>query len=49
MSDLIYLMNTLVDKDGKILIPNLYKEVAPLLPNEHEIYSPISFDVEEYK
>jgi nonspecific dipeptidase len=49
MADLIYLMNTLVDKDGRILIPNVYKEVAPLLPNENEIYENIEFDVSEYR
>ncbi|KAL5291197.1 CNDP2 family protein [Megaselia abdita] len=49
MADLIYLMNTLVDKDGKILIDGIDKNVAPLLPNEHEIYKDIDFDVTEYK
>lgn len=49
MSDLIYLLDGLVDKDGKILIPNIYTEVAPLLPNENEIYENISFDVNEYR
>lgn len=49
MSDLIYLMNTLVDKHGKILIPGLYNEVAPLLPNEHEIYKGIDFEVDDFR
>lgn len=49
MADLVYLLNTLIDKEGHILIPNLYKEVAPLLPNEGEIYKNIAFDVDEYR
>lgn len=49
MSDLVYLLGTLVNKDGRIQINNLYKEVKPLRPNENEIYEKISFDVNEYK
>ena len=30
MADLIYMMNTLIDKDGKILIDGLMDEVAPV-------------------
>jgi len=48
MSDLIYLMNTLVDKDGKILIDGIYDEVAPLAPNEADLYANIDFDPDEY-
>ena len=32
MADLIYMMNTLLDKDGKILIDGLMDEVAPITP-----------------
>lgn len=49
MTDLVYLLGTLVNKDGRIQVTNLYKDVAPLLENEHEIYEAIDFDVEEYK
>lgn len=49
MSDLIYLLNTLVDKDGRILITDLYKDVAPERDNEHELYENISFDVDQYR
>lgn len=49
MTDLIHLMSLLVDKNGKILVPNVYREVAPLLPNEHEMYDKITFDVQEYR
>lgn len=49
MSDLVYLLGTLVNKDGRIQITDLYKDVAPLRPNEHEMYEKISFDVSDYK
>lgn len=49
MTDLIHLMSTLVDKNGHILIPNIYREVAPLLPNEQELYDKITFDVDAYR
>ncbi|XP_055374696.1 cytosolic non-specific dipeptidase [Condylostylus longicornis] len=49
MTDLIYLLNTLVDKDGRILITNLEKDVAPLMEGEHEMYDSIDFEVSEYK
>jgi len=49
MTDLIHLMGTLVDKNGHILIPHIYREVAPLLPNEQELYDKITFDVEAYR
>lgn len=49
MVDLIYLLDQLVDKNGRILVPHIYNEVAPLLPNEDEIYQNIAFDVDEYR
>ncbi|GLV45540.1 Cytosolic non-specific dipeptidase 2 [Carabus blaptoides fortunei] len=49
MSDLVYLLNTLVDKDGRILIPNLYKEVKPLTSEEEELYKKIEFDVSDFR
>ncbi|XP_018566615.1 cytosolic non-specific dipeptidase [Anoplophora glabripennis] len=49
MTDLVYLLTTLVDKDGKILIPELYKDVAPIVEGENEIYKKIDFDVAEYR
>ncbi|CAF4421120.1 unnamed protein product, partial [Adineta steineri] len=44
MTDLIALMSTLVDDQGHILIDGVYDEVAPLLPEEEELYKPITFD-----
>lgn len=49
MADLIYLLNTMVDKDGRILIDGIYDDVAPLRENEHLTYQNISFDVNEYR
>lgn len=49
MTDLIYLLNTLVDKDGKLKISNIYNEVAPLTDKEKEIYTKIHFDVDSYR
>ncbi|XP_013195460.1 cytosolic non-specific dipeptidase [Amyelois transitella] len=49
MSDLIYLMNQLVDKDGKILVTDIYKSVAPLTENEKKLYTTIDFDTEAYR
>ncbi|XP_037822686.1 cytosolic non-specific dipeptidase-like [Lucilia sericata] len=49
MPDLCWLLSTLVDKDTKILIPGIERDIVPLLHNELEIYDKIDFDVEEYK
>ncbi|CAG9857731.1 unnamed protein product [Phyllotreta striolata] len=49
MTDLVYLMNQLVDQNGKILVEGLYNEVAPLNPAETALYENIDFDVDEYR
>lgn len=49
MADLIYLMNTLLDKDGKILIEGIQEGVPPVTPQEKETYKNIDFDVNEYR
>lgn len=49
MTDLIYIMNSLVDKDGKILVDGLYDDIAPLLEGENILYEKIDFDVNEYR
>lgn len=48
MADVIYLLNSLTDKDGKILVTDFYKNIPPVTPEERNIYSNIDFDVEEY-
>lgn len=49
MPDLIYLMNTLVDVNGKILIDGIYDDVAPIIEKETESYKTIEFDVNEFR
>lgn len=49
MTDLIYLLNTLVDKEGRILIDGIYNDVAPERPEEQALYEAITFDVEAFK
>lgn len=39
---------SLIDKKGKILIPGMYKDVAPLTDEEKKLYEKIDFDMDEY-
>jgi len=45
MTDLVLLMSSLVDHKGKILIPGLMDDVAPVTEKEHNLYTGIDFDV----
>lgn len=38
MADLVYLLNSLTDKDGKILVQNMYEDVEPLTVEEEALY-----------
>lgn len=49
MSDLIYLMNSLVDVNGKILVPGIMDDVAAVTKEEQDIYKKIDFDPEDYR
>jgi len=49
MTDLIYLMDTLLDKEGNILIPGIMDDVLPVTPQELETYKNIDFDVNDYR
>lgn len=49
LPDLMYLMNTLLDKDGKILVPGIMDQVKKVTPEEEKLYEAIDFDVEDYK
>ena len=48
MTDLIRLMATLVDSNGKILVDGVMDDVKPLTPEEEALYDPIEFDLEAY-
>ncbi|XP_069776327.1 cytosolic non-specific dipeptidase-like isoform X2 [Narcine bancroftii] len=48
MTDLMYLMGKLVDRNGKILVPGIYNSVAPLTEEEKCLYEKIDFDIEDY-
>ena len=41
MSDLIYVLDNLVDKDGKLVIPGIYDDVAVLTTSEAKLYEAI--------
>ncbi len=49
MTDLIYLMGTLVDLKGRILVDDIYENVREVTPEEVKIYESIDFDGEEFK
>ncbi|XP_040288430.1 beta-Ala-His dipeptidase-like isoform X1 [Bufo bufo] len=49
MRDLVYLLASLVDTSGHILIPGIYDDVAPLTEEESKLYESIEFDMEEHK
>ncbi|VVC43124.1 Peptidase M20,Cytosolic nonspecific dipeptidase/DUG1,ArgE/DapE/ACY1/CPG2/YscS, conserved [Cinara cedri] len=48
MSDLLYVLNNLVDLKGNILIPGVDEGVEPLSVKEKELYEKIEFDVDAY-
>lgn len=49
MSDLIHILNTLVDVNGKILVTGLYQDVAPITDAEKETYRNIDFKPSEFQ
>lgn len=49
MTDLIYLMDNLVDMNGHILVEGIYENVEKVTEKERKIYDDIEFDVDEYK
>lgn len=40
---------SLVDSTGRILIPGIYDDVAPITEDEKKLYENIDFDLEEHK
>ncbi|XP_077553380.1 cytosolic non-specific dipeptidase-like [Haemaphysalis longicornis] len=49
MSDLMYLLNGLVDPEGRIKIPGIYDDVKPVSAEERKLYENIDFDLEAYR
>nr|XP_025956511.1 beta-Ala-His dipeptidase isoform X1 [Dromaius novaehollandiae]XP_025956512.1 beta-Ala-His dipeptidase isoform X1 [Dromaius novaehollandiae] len=49
MTDLIALLDSLVDPTGHIQIPGIYDNVAALREEERKLYESIEFDLEEHK
>lgn len=49
MTDLIALMNCLVDVKGKLQIPGIYDNVKKVTPEEQALYKDIDFDMEDYR
>ncbi|XP_038054212.1 cytosolic non-specific dipeptidase-like [Patiria miniata] len=49
MTDLIALLDSLVDVTGHIKVPGVYDKVAELTEEEASLYGPIDFDLEEYR
>lgn len=49
MADLVFLMNTLVDVDGKIKVDGIYEKVAKITDSELQSYKTIEFDVDEFR
>ncbi|KAL1919861.1 uncharacterized protein VTP21DRAFT_1793 [Calcarisporiella thermophila] len=47
MVDLVHLMSKLVSPDGKILIPGIYDEVAPLTEEESATYNNLDFSLDD--
>lgn len=45
----VYLVGSLVDSSGHILIPGIYDQVAPLTEEERKMYKAIDLDLEEYR
>ncbi|KAB0800705.1 hypothetical protein PPYR_06444 [Photinus pyralis] len=48
MADLTYLLSSLTDKDGRLLITDIYNSVPPLHAGEQDIYTNIDFDTSVY-
>lgn len=49
MFDLVHMLNTLVDKEGNLLIDGLLDPVAEVTRDELATYAGIDFDVEQYR
>ncbi|CAF1194775.1 unnamed protein product, partial [Didymodactylos carnosus] len=48
MTDLVAILDSLVDEKGCIKINGMYDDVAPIHPQEEDVYKAITFDVKSY-
>ncbi|XP_024083528.1 cytosolic non-specific dipeptidase [Cimex lectularius] len=48
-TDLIHVLNSLLDKDGKIQIPHLHDDVLPVTDEEKNLYKNIEFNIFDFK
>ena len=46
---MVYLLNTLLDNEGNILIPGLLENIVPVTEAEQQMYESIDFDVDEFQ
>jgi hypothetical protein len=49
MTDVVYILASLKDPTGKILIEGIMDDVLPVTPEEQALYKDIDFDVESFK
>lgn len=49
MSDLVDLLDSLVDATGKITVPGIYDDVRPVTDEERELYRRVDFNLNEYR
>ena len=49
MTDLVRIMGTLVDSNGKILVEGVMDDVKQVTKEEEALYEDIEFDLEEYR
>lgn len=49
MTDVVALMSSLVDVNGRILVPGVGDKVKALSPDEEALYHPIDFDMGDYQ
>lgn len=47
MTDLVQIMSKLVGVDGKILIPGIYDDVAPVTSTEDALYAAVDFSLSD--
>ena len=49
MVDLVHVLSSLVESNGRVLVPGFYDDVRPVSDAEKEIYDQINFDMSEYE